>query len=81
MSEQSENGAMTGAADPGPPAPGSFADGYHQGREDVLSSLAAGHHWAVKAFEEAKDKQRKIDESNAKIDQERQRIHRERGCA
>jgi hypothetical protein len=31
--------------------PGSFADGYREGREDVLFALARGHAWALAALE------------------------------
>jgi hypothetical protein len=35
-------------------APGSFADGYSEGRKDLLYGLAAGYSWAEELLEEAK---------------------------
>lgn len=65
--------AMQGPENSGPPEPGSFAAGYAEGREDVLSSLAMGHKWAVDEFEKHKAKVAKIAEINALIDKERGR--------
>jgi hypothetical protein len=71
MSEQPE--PMTSIADPGPPEPGSFRAGYHEGREDVLYALAAGHQWALDLLAEHKAKQAKIAELNAQIADHAQR--------
>lgn len=65
--------AMQGPENSGPPEPGSFAAGYHEGREDVLYALAAGHQWALDALEKHKSKVAKIGALNALIEKERDR--------
>lgn len=70
MTEQTE--PMTSTADPGPPELGSFRAGYHEGREDLLYAIAAGHQWALDLLAEHKAKQAKIGELNALIKQEQE---------
>lgn len=52
--ECAEPTPMHGPASSGPPEPGSFADGYQHGRDDLLYALAAGHQWAVDLLEAVK---------------------------
>lgn len=67
---------MTQTESSGPPEPGSFAAGYHEGREDVLYALAAGHQWALDALEKHKAKVVKVGAMNALIDKERDKFDR-----
>ena len=66
-----ESVAMQGPESSGPPEPGSFADGYHQGQDDVLFGLAHGHRWALDKLDGMKARLAKIAELNAAISKER----------
>jgi len=45
---ESQPMAKTGPSEP--PTPGGFADGYNEGRKDLLFALARGHQWALDAL-------------------------------